>query len=387
MLINADRAAVPPPVSNAATGTNEVLFVGPLPPPVTGMTAMSAVIVEAMRRRMPTTIDNWSAGKPLKGWRWRIARLGGLVKTLAKLPFRGSGRGKVLYFAVNSGAGMYYDLAIAALGRVLGYRLVLHHHAYSYIDRRDWRAAWLDRLVGSDGAHALHCSLMQEHFLAHYPSRAKFLFVPPTIVSQQLEKAEPRPHDLFTLGFMSNLSLAKGIDEAIATFERLAVEGRRVALILAGPCMGTEERALVDAALSRWPGQIEYRGPVYGAEKAQFFADVDVFLFPTRYRNESWGIVLTEALSVGCPVISRSRGCVPWIVRGDCGVVVPPDGDFVAAATERIAAWIDSPDQFQGARTAARRRSDELEEDASRELPAFVEQIATLGRAGGMINP
>jgi glycosyltransferase involved in cell wall biosynthesis len=342
------------------------------------MTAMTAVIVDALKRYTSVTCFNWSRGKVLKGWRWRLARVWGAFWSLAALAARGPARGAVLYYPASSGAGLYYDLIIAALARLAGYRLALHHHSYSYIDRHDWRMAWLDGLVGSSGAHAVHCDLMRQHFLARYRSKAQFLIVPPTIVSQQLEAAEPAPRDQFTLGFMSNLTVAKGIDDAIAVFERLATS-RPVRLILAGPCMSSREQRLVDDLLARWPKRVEYRGPVYGQAKSQFFADIDAFLFPTRYPKESWGIVLTEALAFGRPVISRSRGCVPWIIRNGCGLVIDPADDFVAAAANQITGWINDSASHLAFKGAAKKRSHELNEDARRELPAFVEQLCALG--------
>jgi len=365
----------------AAQHAPHIVFAGALPPPVTGMTAMTAVIVDAFKRRTATTVFNWSAGRPLKGWRWRAMRAWGAIKTLVRLPLQGRANGSVLYYPVSSGLGLYYDMAIAALARMLGYRLVLHHHVYSYLDRHDWRAAWLNRLVGSHGAHVVHCILMREHFLAHYSSTARFLFVPPTIVSQKSEATGSTVRHDFTLGLLSNLTMAKGVDDAIAVFDRLLAEGRRVRLILAGPSMGCDEKALIEQASTRWPSQFEYRGPVYGREKAQFYADIDVFLFPTRYHNESWGIVLTEALAAGRPVITRSRGCIPWIVRDGCGLAVDPKDDFVAVAADQVAAWMDAPQEFRAAQAAALQRSDELEDDARRQLPAFVEQVMSLGRS------
>jgi glycosyltransferase involved in cell wall biosynthesis len=140
------------------------------------------------------------------------------------------------------------------------------------------------------------------------------------------------------------------------------------------------EQGLVDAALARWPNQVEYRGPVYGRDKGQFFSDIDVFLFPTRYHNESWGIVLTEALSASRPVITRSRGCIPWMIRDGCGLVVAREGDYVSAAVEQIIHWIERPDVLEAARTAAKRRARELDLDAHRALPAFLERLRALGR-------
>lgn len=372
---------IAPPVGDAPQRA-PVVFAGTLPPPVTGMTAMTAVVVGALQKRAPITVFNWSPGKPLKGWRWRLARGRAVLSTLLRLLRRGRAPGDVLYFAVSSGFGLYYDLAMAALARALGYRLVAHHHAYSYIDRRNWRAALLNRLVGAGGAHVVHCRLMRDHLLAQYRTRARFVFVPPTIVSQQLAASERSKHDGFTLGFLSNITLEKGLPEAIATFAQLASAGRDVRLVLAGPCMGGAERRMIDELMAAWPDRVDYRGPIYGPDKGRFYADVDAFLFPTKYRNESWGIVLTEALSVGCPVIARSRGCVPWIVRDDCGLVVHAHEDFVTLAAQRIKHWMESPGAYESARRAALRRWRELEQDAQRELPAMVDQVLAMTRQG-----
>jgi glycosyltransferase involved in cell wall biosynthesis len=357
-----------------------VTFAGALPPPVTGMTAMTLVIVEALVRRGPVRLYNWSRGKPLQGWRWKLARTWGAIKTMFGLLASGAARGGTFYYPVSRGRGLNYDLVLVGLARTLGYRVVLHHHSYSYINHRDWRAGRLARLAH---AHAVHCELMRRDFLRQYDTQAEFWIVPPTIVSQQMTPLPATPRTAFALGFLSNVMLEKGIDEAIQTFERLAGQGRDVRLIVAGPCKGRVERELVDAAVTRWPGRVEYRGPVYGNDKARFFADVDVLLFPTRYKTESWGIVLTEALNAGCPVIARSRGCVSWIVDEACGLAVPPGADFLEPAAALIGRWMDSPEELAAARRAARRRSAELQANADRELPEFVERFFAGAGAGG----
>jgi glycosyltransferase involved in cell wall biosynthesis len=367
------------PSHTTSKDTVKVVFAGALPPPVTGMTAMTAAIVKAIQSKTSISVFNWSTGKPIRGWRWRWRwrRAASALLTFVRLPFVMRDNGAIFYYPVSSGAGLYYDLALGALARALGYRLVLHHHVYTYLDRHDWRAALLDRLVGRSGAHVVHCELMREHFLAQYPTEARFLFVPPSVALQKLAPREPTEHVAFTLGLLSNLSLDKGLADVIAVFERLAGDDRNVRLVLAGPCNGRQERELVRDVTARWPKAVEYRGPVYGEDKNRFFAELDAFLLPTR--SESWGIVLEEAISVGCPVIANARGCVPWIVRGECGVAVQPDDDFVSAATSRIADWMERTADYQAARAAALSRSHELQAEAGRALPTFIEDMLQLG--------
>ena len=282
---------------------------------------MTSVIVRALKEAGPVKCYNWSVNRPLKGLRWKLARAWGVCKTLFGLALRGRRKGEVLYFPVNSSWGLLYDIAMASLGRILGYRIVLHHHAYSYIDRHDWKMAWVDKLVGSQGAHAVHCQKMVDDYQAQYATDATFLIVPPTIVSQELGKQhrsvleDSSPKRPFVVGFLSNLTLAKGLKVVLDTFGNLTDRGLDVRLVLAGPCMQQDARLLVEQATNRWPNLVEYRGPVYDDQKSLFFSEIDAFLFPTQYKNESWGIVLTEALAYGRPVIAFDRGCVSHIVR------------------------------------------------------------------------
>jgi glycosyltransferase involved in cell wall biosynthesis len=270
---------------------------------------------------------------------------------------------------------MFYDVAILAAARLRGYRLVVHHHVYSYIDRRDWRMALLLRVLGPSSIHVVHCEQMKGDFLAQYPIDAEFLFVPPTIVAQHLESAPRSRRERFTLGFMSNLTFDKGLDSVLATFAQLAASGRNVGMILAGPCQGVEERQALDEFVKRWPKNVEYRGPVYDAAKGQFFADIDVFLFPTRYRNESWGIVLTEALSANCPVISCRRGCVPWIVKNGCGIVIDDPKEFPHRASQAITDWMDDGQEFQQVQQRAGQRASLLSEEADRQFATFLQRL------------
>jgi glycosyltransferase involved in cell wall biosynthesis len=360
----------------------QVVFIGALPPPTTGMTLMTKAIVQPLALAGPIEIFDLSRGKDLSGWRWSLARNWGTFKALLRLLTRGPRPGCILYRPLNSRAGLYTDWFIVAITRLLRYQLVLHHHVYYYIDDYDWRAALLFRLAGPRATHVVHCPLMREHLLKQYPLDVPFLYVPPTVVLHDLparethlrrEIAEGRQATRPSrLGFLGNLTFGKGLREALQLFEQLHAQDPQIRLILAGACRGAE-RDLLDAAVERFPHAIDYRGPVYDDQKRQFLQDVDVLLLPTQ--SDSWGIVLSEALSCGAPVIANDRGCIPWIVQDGCGLVVPHSSDFVSAAAQQLESWQRDPSQFGEACQAARRRSDELEAESRRLLPEFVAAV------------
>jgi glycosyltransferase involved in cell wall biosynthesis len=359
-------------------GSNTLTFIGALPPPVTGMTAMSQVVVSALREGGPVHVLNWSRGKHLSGWRWKAARIWGACRAFITVLFGPRKARSVVYYPLSSGWGQLYDIAILSAARLRGYRIAVHHHVYSYIDRRNWRIAILNRIVGAGGVHVVHCAQMKDDFLETYPTTAEFLVLPPTVTSKDADVLPRKKHDEFTLGFMSNLTLEKGLDIALATFTRLAEQGHDVALILAGPCHRPIERRMIDEMVRMWPDRVQYRGAVYDEDKSRFFSDIDVFLFPTRYKNESWGIVLTESLAASCPVIACRRGCVPWIVRDGCGIVVDDVSDFVRDASQAIAAWIGDQHEYERCRQLAGERAKALADEADIEFAQFVRRMREL---------
>ena len=74
----------------------------------------------------------------------------------------------------------------------------------------------------------------------------------------------------------------------------------------------------------------DYRGRVLGPDKARFFDDIDVFVFPTRYTNEAEPLVVLEALRAGKPVIATARGCIADDLPMAAGAVFP-EHEFIDA--------------------------------------------------------
>ena len=107
----------------------------------------------------------------------------------------------------------------------------------------------------------------------------------------------------------------------------------------------------------------------------RFFSDIDAFLFPTKYRHESWGIVLHEAMAAGVPVITYDRGCTRVVVGEHAGVVVDRDGEFASVAAVQIMRWMDHDDEYRAASKAAIEQADYLHREGQRTLTQFVQRM------------
>ena len=178
------------------------------------------------------------------------------------------------------------------------------------------------------------------------------------------------------IGTLSNLTIEKGVGEVIDTFAELIRRGLNVRLVLAGPAASKEAGTRIRDAVARFGDRMDVRGPVYGDDKERFLSEIDLFLFPTRYRNESWGIVLNEALMAGVPVCTYRRGCTAYLVGTNGGMVVTDDGKFVASVSDQIESWIKKPATFAAARTRASQRGRELRDEAESLLSGFLDQFS-----------
>lgn len=67
--------------------------------------------------------------------------------------------------------------------------------------------------------------------------------------------------------------------------------------------------------------RFDFLGYTEEAVKRQLIAQADLMVHPATF--ESFGIILLEAIDLGCPIVSTSVGGVPEVV-GDAGVLVTP---------------------------------------------------------------
>ncbi len=68
--------------------------------------------------------------------------------------------------------------------------------------------------------------------------------------------------------------------------------------------------------------KVTFHGFVKGEEKQSLLKKAHLLIFPTRYKAESFGLVIIEAMSNGVPVISTDEGSIPYILDEKSGIII-----------------------------------------------------------------
>jgi glycosyltransferase involved in cell wall biosynthesis len=259
-----------------------------------------------------------------------------------------------MYIAVSGGRGQFYDIPFLLAARLGGLIVYIHHHNFSYAQRRSVLAAVMLRVAGSQANHIVMCEVMGKLLCTKYSDVTRYTVVSVAAMTEEpaVDLSAPRQR-LTTLGYFGHVSVEKGVREYLRLLESLARDNITVRGIVGGGAWNHVIQREVESRLRQIPGA-EYVGPVYGADKWRVLSQIDCLVFPSRYKNEAEPAVIYEALSCGTPVIAFEVGCITAALSSAAGLVIPSHTDFLNPAMTQIQLWLDQPETYRSASIAAR---------------------------------
>lgn len=114
--------------------------------------------------------------------------------------------------------------------------------------------------------------------------------------------------------FVGRLDDMKGVDLLINAFEDVRAQVLEAELFLVGPDDGLQDDLERQVTSLDLDDAIHFVGPLYGQSKLEAYADADLFVLPSKYRYESFGNVVIEAMACETPVILTEKcGAAEWI--------------------------------------------------------------------------
>jgi glycosyltransferase involved in cell wall biosynthesis len=144
------------------------------------------------------------------------------------------------------------------------------------------------------------------------------------------------PGSSLVLGFLGQVTAAKGVPTLVAAFEQARLANAR--LVIAGD---GALRARVDA---EHPPGVEVRGWVDPGGKEAFFEEIDCLVVPSEWRDPA-PLVVNEARARGVPVIGARIGGIPELVAPSSRALLHESGN-VDELIGRLRAFADAPARF-----------------------------------------
>ncbi len=348
-----------------------LLVAGPFPPPVHGFSAMTAALSAKIGKRRDVEICDLSSAHPAAIVRHLSQTARCLRAVVHIIGFRIRG-GRHFSIGANAGWGMLYTLILVAVAKAAGLRMFLHHHSYAYINQRSVIMALLNLVGGKRLQHVFLAQVMEHAFFDRYPQKSTALLLSNAIFVPPGQPRAMRFGAPIRVGLLSNLGAEKGLYDFIETARRVKAGPLQVEMVLAGPAPRPQDAKAIRAAVAE--GLLQACGPLYGADKDDFFQSLDLFLFPTRYVNEAQPTVIYEALAAGVPVLAFARGAIADQVRG-CLKTLPVGSDFVSGAVaiiQTLAGMSEAERNRISAAATARHAQDQDQGSATLTLLATV---------------
>ena len=170
--------------------------------------------------------------------------------------------------------------------------------------------------------------------------------------------------------FVGRAEARKGLDDLIDAYGQLRARHDDLRLVVVGAAgrRGDALRARVEAAGWR---DVHFAGPVPASDLPRYYQAAHVFVAPAT-GGEAFGLVLTEAMAAGAPVVAGDNPGYRAVVRdGRDGLLAPPHNPAALAATiERL--LDDEPLRRRPDRGGARAGAGLRRGDRGRAIPVAV---------------
>lgn len=318
-----------------------------MPPPVHGAAMMGKYIHDSkvinktfdcryFNLTLAKNLQDIGKGSIRKFWDF-IQQLGRIRKEVKTF------QPNLCYVTPNAKGGAFYkDFVVVMMLKSMGQKVVVHYHNKGVATRQD---KILDNWLYQHFFKNLKIILLAEPLykdICKYADKRNVYFCPNGIPIKQNRPTRIN-HEGFNILFLSNMMETKGVWDLVEACRILKEKGKEFHCHFVGKWSDISEDDF-QQRIKKFDliNNVSAYGAKYGDEKIAFFQKADIFVFPTYYHNETFGLVLLEAMEYEIPCISTNEGGISTVIDdGKTGFVVERKSPRIIA--EKIEVLMNHP--------------------------------------------
>lgn len=239
----------------------------------------------------------------------------------------------------TNGLWSYTNHISAKIAREKSIPFILTPHGMLIADalrRHYWKKwpllkLWFEKDIANAACLHATCKAEAEH-IRRFGYKGPIAVIPNPMPSVQWKDDIEEHHEMKRIGFVGRLHPVKRVDVLLDAWKALGKKVDDAELVIIGSGTREYEKYLRDKAAECKYGKIIFRGFVNGKEKFKELASLRTLCLVSKFEN--FGMTVTEALSVGTPVIASLT--TPWedLNKYECGWWIDATVNNIAGTIE-----------------------------------------------------
>lgn len=310
----------------------KVLFILHLPPPVHGAAIAnnyiknSEVVNNAYETDYVSLATNTVLDQTGKGSFKKLLTFISILRNITKL-LRAKEYDLCYVSLTANGPAFYKDAIVVALLKLFNRKIIYHFHnkGVSFAKQNATNEALYKFVFKNTKSILLSKYLYPD--IEKYVDESDVYYCPygipaSTITTKNINFKELDNH--INLLYLSNMMIEKGVFVLLEACTILKAKNIPFKCNFVGGWTDISMEEFEDYIVEHnLKDVVVAHGPKYADEKLAFFVNSDVFIFPTFYHYETFGLVNLEAMQHSIPIISTKEGGIPdVIVDGETGFLV-----------------------------------------------------------------
>lgn len=314
----------------------KILLILHLPPPIHGAAMVGKYIHDShlINETFDCQYINLALAKDLNdigksGWRKLITFIRLLKKIRQTIK---QFKPNLCYLTPNAKGGAFYkDFVVMQLVKWMGCKVVTHFHnkGVSTKQNRPLDNFLYQRFFKNTKVILLAQSLYND--FQKYVALSD-LFICPNGIPQN-PALPPIQHKQFNILFLSNMMEEKGVWTLLEACRIVKNQQKSFECHFVGKWSDITEDKFHQRVKEYGLEDVVYaHGAQYGENKNKYWQQCDLFVFPTYYHNESFPMVLLEAMQQKKACISTNEGGIPEIIiPNQTGYLIPKQNHILLA--------------------------------------------------------